>query len=1699
MECIPMPIPIQNLLEKYDVTRTPRIGERMNVALTNLFPGLDDTSLFAEIAPWNYTHSGYVLQGSAAHPPTPLLGDKITVNASADDVKLIFPMGACDVLQAKVHQIVPLTVTIDESSLVLAHNKSSQDHWMVEQFAGGYGGWSHGLSYLKQFLDVEIKVLAIESHLPHAVNFALAHRYQLVGHADSMPPDFLIDHPHSTIVNCTIQSLPWQRLIRAIQTFLWDISSPCVSWSFAGRRRGLNALEGQALVDSLAQAKFHKPCYLCLEQVTGFPSHEHFDMVCQILEWAGYRVIHQQCYELASVCPVRRCRWLAICHHVSVVPPPMPIARWPKFNNVAAHFDAILCLDEITMKEFEPTVATASLYWDPRYMPGRKTTWTRSDILRFRLPDMSEPLPCFLAAYGSQHTLPTELLQANGMFGHFVRQGTSFRFFTPVEVLLLHSHASTTLILKPAQQGYQSLGNCISVPHALFGLFHVLKAMMLLPEDLTFTTLLLRFLSERLRASRVVVLQDACAWYVGHPCECQDLKLLLQFYMAQLQWRAGDGNNSWPTGFFFHPIQGLLPFAAASVENAISPTQSFRVQFKVMLFLVPGEYGLLTVDGQVTWQQLLALWHFPVTPKDFLVDTHRLDEPIETTAPDANVLLMPALEDAHMPSQCPDVHKTLLVRNEQDLTMYEVAHEHTWRDICTRCLLPDQLYFDSFGQLTPDDVVLPCLEVTTDPVEVPVLPNFGAIFSQCSQVQIQTWVPANTDILVLLCEGSEHAMEAFQQVWMNTATLTWLRSKGRQLSFHQESSTKWRLLFRPCLSVPATPVPFLRNDLFFWYLQMAVKSLMTAEGIQWVMYYRSRQVCRGQQSGSDDVAVILSLLQFFGQLFAEGSPSLFSQDQRLQPGVLLSQCHKEDAHSLFELCWDVPPTVIDTQMTPTPEPTTLGLVDALDLITHVALDVHADDLKQELHAQYRGDSLALTQMQTLWTNVQLDGVCRSLGYAFQLDPPDVLDPDTLRFHVTPLRPLAELSQLRIALFHHLLAGLLRCYPLHDGLPVTFTFQHNTLLQMEVSRDLTKRTVSSLIRHAYRLVDTQGSARVLLGGLLCDAHQTLRQHAETLSMKHLVIQISAPLTLRLSGGGGSKTPTNKQDFAKLVESVTANMLLEYEMHLPTKLTDKMGMAKLHQSLTTEPLDKRHEAFQAVCSQAEVKLPPHGPRRSQVQGKYQKVQDRKQARATLVAEPAHYQLRSGFFRNADGTAAKLLTQFSPHASGILLTTTATAQEWANVFTTLAPDELGLYVLGPPPSCKLAMSTVSAPATHLASGNEVLLNGVLVQFGSKHIVTSAAALSAVEIKDTQVASITVWKTDFESTQWQQIQSSPVRTVMQMLEADGFQGTLHKAWGRAWQKDGTAVSPSQATSLQFHGEFDKSPSFAALLKRNGFSRIYIQPKSAQGRVDDQWRVIWLPGTPLEIETKTAAVSGTAGLVKSRKGYGIRIESGAFATAWRLLKPDLPEPDANNPSLVFRLYPLPHGVDATILKEWARSQFSWSIKPLRPSGAKQWIIAADTVPEGVLTFNGQPLLLQRIPQKSTNAPGLVLAGPKLSSLANATSPVAGMFQQQDNRIQTLEQAVQKLQVSQADAAKQIQTRQQVMEEQFQQHVHHTKQGMDWLNQEQQNIHQTISVAMQKQEERLATAFDELKVLFQRGMKRTPEEDPAAELLRMNE
>ena len=207
--------------------------------------------------------------------------------------------------------------------------------------------------------------------------------------------------------------------------------------------------------------------------------------------------------------------------------------------------------------------------------------------------------------------------------------------------------------------------------------------------------------------------------------------------------------------------------------------------------------------------------------------------------------------------------------------------------------------------------------------------------------------------------------------------------------------------------------------------------------------------------------------------------------------------------------------------------------------------------------------------------------------------------------------------------------------------------------------------------------------------------------------------------------------------------------------------------------------------------------------------------------------------------------------------------------------------------------------------------------------------------------------------------------------------------------------------------------------------------------------------------------------------------------------------------------------------------------EPVKPVGAKQWLVAASAPPPRMMMFNSQPLLIQQVAQKSPSATAAIAAGPKPApskkdGAPDATSvfrtgdpfmdpwklagaekplpgqpplvaarvlegPVADKFQQQDVRLQAMESAMHQLQTAHQQLATNTETQMATFGQTLTQHVTQATQHFENIYGEQKSMTQSIATALQRQDDRLATSIDELKQLFlqSRGVKRTnqPAED----------
>ena len=398
------------------------------------------------------------------------------------------------------------------------------------------------------------------------------------------------------------------------------------------------------------------------------------------------------------------------------------------------------------------------------------------------------------------------------------------------------------------------------------------------------------------------------------------------------------------------------------------------------------------------------------------------------------------------------------------------------------------------------------------------------------------------------------------------------------------------------------------------------------------------------------------------------------------------------------------------------------------------------------------------------------------------------------------------------------------------------------------------------------------------------------------------------------------------------------------------------------------------------------------------------------------------------------------------------------------------------------------------------------------------------------TQVCSITMWKEEYSLDQWQELVQAPVKYAKQTLGHEMGQAIINP-WARSYKQGKDAVRPEDAHSVQFHCEIHQEQ-LPAILRVSGYNKLHMTPKTAEGTPSPHYAVVWLPGTMQELQAKAAMLPGHAGFVRAPKKHGVRFEVSAFEAAWKQLRPNETVPDLQTYPHVFRLQPLPYGVDAMILKTWAQNA-NWQIKPLKNQGPGKWIVAAMQEPPTTwLLFNGKPILIQQLPPKSNKPYKALVIGSKVSqttqesnqeepkvinkfrmgdphydpwgaarqkqsdaasdsqpSTSTVTGPTAQALQVQDQRIASLEQKLQEAQESQKDHQTKVDGKLLDMERNIQDN--HNAQRAD-LESLRQDFKATFREAATRQQDSLQTALLEFKMLFlgqSRQRKRAKEED----------
>ena len=670
----------------------------------------------------------------------------------------------------------------------------------------------------------------------------------------------------------------------------------------------------------------------------------------------------------------------------------------------------------------------------------------------------------------------------------------------------------------------------------------------------------------------------------------------------------------------------------------------------------------------------------------------------------------------------------------------------------------------------------------------------------------------------------------------------------------------------------------------------------------------------------------------------------------------------------------------------------------------------------------------------------------------------------------------------------------------DGCQFVLKWLSRPLWSSKIAKNVSIHQIENVLQITLKLTMNEASPRLVTQGRQY-FNVTMEELAAMTHTGHIKCQVVASLH-----GGGSKELNRTQ-----VKNSIAATLLEsgYELSQVTEVVEVvLNKAGLKKAMSIARLPGGRDRLQQVvqvCKDCQVQM-PEPTNRPLASGNGLAPRAKKQMLAQPV--PSEYTIEPGFLCNQDKTPVVQISQVTSASTGICFVDAITAKPWLRESQILSKDELALFILDTvQPDTGLDFQSLLMPCRDKA-GNQVIISGFLVQLGQKAVQVQEQATAQVDLKKCTIASLTVWKEDWQSAEWTSFLKQTSTTLRQILGEDGTEEVVPTMWGRSLRSKGRAVGESQAESIQLHCTISNEAK-ERILARSGFSKVFITPKGDNGRSSDEYKVIWLKGDLAHVTAQAAKTQTCAGLIRGKQSLGLRFEKANFQAAWQILCPSQALPSMQGGSECYKLSPLPFGCPATALQQWGTNN-QWEIKPVKALGARTWLIStAKPPPPGILVFNGTPILAQYVQPRvhSGSHPHAIVAGPRpqpTQPIGNAASfaatddpwamynkingkepqppaarvnqgPIETEFKQQSQRITELEKTVQAIAKNQEDLKS-------TTEKSFHDVAQRDMQTREYVAQSMDQIRQDLQLSLQQATEKQATDLranmEDLKQLF---------------------
>eukprot|EP00438_Fugacium_kawagutii_P003841 Skav230662 [mRNA] locus=scaffold2185:79393:85398:+ [translate_table: standard] len=283
---------------------------------------------------------------------------------------------------------------------------------------------------------------------------------------------------------------------------LWLCSPPCPPWSKASTGLGYHSTEGKMMFTTLLNARLLDVQCLLIENVPGFPEHQHFSDFKRFAGQCGWKMALSMQDKVLPLLPVTRNRWLGmfVCRERGLEQSKLSIARNMSIPGEIPGIGRLTSIGkagcyQAELHQWERDQATPSQTalqcmsrWDmlPSNIKERISSMLpQEQILQVRVKTSRNFFPNVMAMQGRQHELPEHHLIEKGLHAFLIQDSVGLRFALPFELACAMGFPMTMHLPLEYAKAWTMTGNSLTVVQAAL---QCLRAHIILQEDSPFKT-----------------------------------------------------------------------------------------------------------------------------------------------------------------------------------------------------------------------------------------------------------------------------------------------------------------------------------------------------------------------------------------------------------------------------------------------------------------------------------------------------------------------------------------------------------------------------------------------------------------------------------------------------------------------------------------------------------------------------------------------------------------------------------------------------------------------------------------------------------------------------------------------------------------------------------------------------------------------------------------------------------------------------------------------------------------------------------------------------------------------------------------------------------------------------------------------------------------------------------------------------------